>query len=153
MKQSYSDDEIIKGLLTNDNQIYHWVYHHYCGRTIAIVVSNNGTREDGKDIFQNTVLKVVEKLKKGEYKKEQKLKAYFSGVAANLWRNERRKKHRQVTDRLEKKEYLLTDKSSDAIIQIIKTDNEINRMFFILNKMDEICKKILQLHYLKNKKC
>jgi RNA polymerase sigma-70 factor (ECF subfamily) len=152
MKQSYSDKEIIKGLLTNDRIIFHWIYNNYCNKVIAIVVKNSGAAEEGKDVFQDTFLQVIDKIKKGNYKDENKFRAYFMGFANNVWRNRRKKKHRQITDSLDEKEYKLTDTSSEAISEMIRKEEELNKLHDVMMKIDEICRKILMLFYLKKEK-
>lgn len=152
MKQSYSDKEIIKGLLSNEEAIFHWIYQNYYGRVVAIVVKNSGLTEDAKDVFQDTFLQIIDKLKKGDYQDENKFRAYFMGFANNVWRNRRRKKERRVTDSLDEKEYKLTDTSSEAISEMVRKEEELNKLHRVMMKIDEVCRKILMLHYIKKEK-
>lgn len=52
------------------------LYEHYFERVIAQVCSNGGNWEDGADIFQETILVLIEKIKTGQFRGESSLSTW-----------------------------------------------------------------------------
>ena len=58
------------------------------------VLSNSGTRDDGKDVFQETFIKVLKNLKEGKYNDNNRFEAYFIRIARNTWIDHLRERKR-----------------------------------------------------------
>lgn len=83
--KNQSDQEVFLGLKSNDNQAYEIVYKFYYPSVKNIVLKNNGSEDDAKDIFQETILVLLEKVSKDDFNLTSSLKTYIFAVSSNLW--------------------------------------------------------------------
>jgi DNA-directed RNA polymerase specialized sigma24 family protein len=51
-----SDQETFLGLKSKDNQAYEILYKFYYPSVKNFILKNNGTEDDAKDIFQETII-------------------------------------------------------------------------------------------------
>ncbi|WP_108804966.1 RNA polymerase sigma factor [Aquimarina sp. Aq107] len=56
------------------------------------VIQNSGNEEDAKDLFQDALIIVYEKLNSDSLRIQSSLNSYFFGVCKNLWKNILRRK-------------------------------------------------------------
>ncbi|WP_375562254.1 RNA polymerase sigma factor [Bernardetia sp. OM2101] len=67
------------------------LYQYYYGFVENYVCKNKGTKEDAQDIFQETLIVFLEKLKKEDFYLTASLKTYIIAISKNLWLNILRK--------------------------------------------------------------
>ncbi|WP_291727724.1 RNA polymerase sigma factor [Bernardetia sp.] len=67
------------------------LYQYYYGFVENYVCKNNGTTEDAQDIFQETLIVFLEKLKKDDFYLTASLKTYIVAISKNMWLNTLRK--------------------------------------------------------------
>lgn len=80
-----TDREIFTGLRQNDRATVAYVYKTLAPALFKYVLSNSGTREDARDLFQETYIKVLKKIQDNKYSHQDKFEAYFFTVARNTW--------------------------------------------------------------------
>lgn len=81
-----SDELIIEGLRNRDNDTVQYVYDHYFRMCQYIVSSNRGSDEDSKDIFQEALLVVIEKVRKYDFKLTSQFQTFLFAIISNLWK-------------------------------------------------------------------
>ncbi len=67
------------------------LYQYYYGFVENYVCKNNGTTQDAQDIFQETLIVFLEKLKKEDFYLTATLKTYILAISKNMWLNVLRK--------------------------------------------------------------
>ena len=144
MVQKHSKDyKYIKGLLQNDYQIIEEIYAKYSKAIVKLVCQNKGTKDDAKDVIQESLVIIYQKAKKSDFTLTSSFFSFFYGVCRNVWWRI-----------LRKNKYETVDIESD--IQLVDDSNinkelvEKERYQFYLKKLNELsegCRKILQLHY------
>jgi RNA polymerase sigma factor (sigma-70 family) len=67
------------------------LYQYYYGFVENYVCKNKGTKEDAQDIFQETLIVFLEKLKKEDFYLTASLKTYIIAISKNMWLNSLRK--------------------------------------------------------------
>jgi len=111
-----------------------------------MVQKNNGTQEDAIDIFQEGVLCLWTNISQGKYilKDNTKISTYLFTICRNLWISRLRKNKKIVLLQLDA-ERIPEEESADHehYYQRIKS---LEQSF---GKLDEACRKILQLFYYK----
>ena len=145
-KDTYTDEEIIAGLGKVDESIIKEIYLQYRLPVLHLVENNHGTQDEGKDIFQNTLLVLMRKVSDPEFELRSSLKTYVYGIAKNLWWNELKKKQgkmitSQMSEQLRDQEDLLMveeEQEKHLQIQLIKTH---------ISKLSTGCQELLQLFY------
>jgi RNA polymerase sigma factor (sigma-70 family) len=77
------------------NEPVQFLYQNYYEGVAAMIFSKGGTEEDAADIFQETVLTLVEKVKSNQFRGESSIKTFMIAVAKNLWLHELRTRGRR----------------------------------------------------------
>ena len=95
----------------DDASALDYLYNQPLKKIRKYILSNNGTREDANDIFQDTVIVLFNQIKKEKYNVDLDLDGFLFVVARNLWVDKvRKEKKRSVKDFSQ--EYDYTDHSS-----------------------------------------
>ena len=88
--------DIIIDLKGENTYAFGEMYKNYFGMVIRFVINNNGTTNDAEDIFQDTMLILVEKLRKDNFVLTASLKTYTMAISKNLWFKKLRTSSRQT---------------------------------------------------------
>ncbi|MCF8379397.1 MAG: sigma-70 family RNA polymerase sigma factor [Bacteroidales bacterium] len=83
-----SDEQIIEGLRNRNNDTVQYVYDHYFRMCRYIVTSNKGSDEDSKDMFQESLLILIEKVRKYDFKLSSQFQTFLFAIISNLWSKE-----------------------------------------------------------------
>ncbi len=63
---NYTNEEILNGILRNDNVILQYIYKNFYYKVNLYVKKNSGDNEDANDVFQEAVIVIYRKLKANE---------------------------------------------------------------------------------------
>lgn len=96
MFRKYSDTAIIQGIHLQDEKVLKWVYNNYLETVRHLILRNSGSEADVSDIFQETIIVLYRQITEGELNLTSDLRAYFFGIAKNLWNAQLRRKSRLV---------------------------------------------------------
>jgi len=117
--QKYTDQELIKGLLSGSNESYRYLDSRYRPIVNKIVRANSGSMEDTKDHYIDVVMKVLNNLKNGKYDPSKgSIKGYFRTIAYRMWINKLRERERKNNADLLGKLYPNTQEESDFLIKL-----------------------------------
>ncbi|AFM05375.1 RNA polymerase sigma factor, sigma-70 family [Bernardetia litoralis DSM 6794] len=123
---AYYDEQ--KQLLTEfcqgNEKAFSKLYHYYYGFVENYVCKNNGTTEDAQDVFQETLIVFLEKLKKDNFYLTASLKTYIIAISKNIWLNSLRKNKKTTIYSITNSENSddSTDFNQKAIEIILSTD-------------------------------
>lgn len=92
MKGAPTDQELLNGLRAGRKDAFTQFYWHLYPMIRFLVVNNSGSSEEADDVFQDGVLVMLDKLRKGEFQLTASLKTYFYSVCRNLWLKRLRQK-------------------------------------------------------------
>lgn len=82
----FSQEEIIDGLRRRDNRILNYIYKHYYTPVFHLVLTNKGTEEDARDIFQEAIVVAFKNVRaKKKFKLESNFQTYIYSIARLLW--------------------------------------------------------------------
>ncbi len=79
------DTQIIAQIKERDNAAFEIIYKFYYPTVEHFVRKNNGTADDAKDVFQETVLVLLDKIPHADFELTSSLKTYIFSIASNLW--------------------------------------------------------------------
>ena len=97
--RKYTSEEIVAGLLAHDFEIYRYIDSTYRPKVIRHVRRNSGSREDGKDLYQQTLYRVYSHVELGKYDSARgKIEQYFMMLARGAWLDELRKRERRGSE-------------------------------------------------------
>jgi DNA-directed RNA polymerase specialized sigma24 family protein len=80
-----TDSEIVFGILNNSESAIKRLYVAYFPMVLQLIVNNNGTADDAKDIYQEAIIVLYNKIKKGDFELNSKLKTFIYSVCRRLW--------------------------------------------------------------------
>jgi RNA polymerase sigma factor (sigma-70 family) len=75
----------ITDLKKRDNAAYKLLYTFYYPTIAAFVKKNSGTEADAEDVFQETIIVLLDKVPKKDFVLTSSIKTYIFAVASNIW--------------------------------------------------------------------
>jgi len=142
-----SDSDFILGLRNGDESVLSALYKKYYNLVLKFVVSNNGSSDAAKDIYQESIIVLFEKCKDPGFQLTCGLQTYIYSVARNLWLKQLKKHGSQIS----LKEYhtdLFQQADTDLKAHDLR-ENEIARLSESMNKLGEPCATLLKDFYVK----
>src|SRR6266508_1402656 len=82
---STDEKTLLKGLAQNDRKSVETIYKQYYNMVQSLIINNNGSSDDARDIFQETVIVLYEKARSGSFELNCQLKTYVYSVSRRLW--------------------------------------------------------------------
>jgi RNA polymerase sigma factor (sigma-70 family) len=107
--KSQSDHETFLGLKLKDAMAYEILYKFYYPSVKNFILKNNGNEDDAKDIFQETIIVLLEKVPKGDFNLTSSLKTFIFAISSNLWLKRLRDSNKMVKTEVSIYEKYLTD--------------------------------------------
>jgi RNA polymerase sigma factor (sigma-70 family) len=83
--KNQSDQETFLGLKSKDNYAFEILYKFYYPSVKNFILKNNGNEDDAKDIFQETIIVLLEKVPKDDFNLTSSLKTFIFAISSNLW--------------------------------------------------------------------
>jgi RNA polymerase sigma factor (sigma-70 family) len=146
-----TDQQILEGLRQNDRKTVEYVYKTLAPPIFKHVLTNSGTRDDGKDVFQETFIKVLKNLKEGKYNDNNKFEAYFIRIARNTWIDHLRANN---THFVGDDDFLLerADSDEEAFAQLLLKDNRLEALSIVWKTWDDTdCQRRLNAFHFEDK--
>lgn len=81
----YTVEAILEGIKTSDHIVLKYIYRKYYPVIRFFIIKNSGSDEDAKDIFQESLILIYNKLKKGTLVLDCSFKTYLYSVCRLLW--------------------------------------------------------------------
>jgi RNA polymerase sigma factor (sigma-70 family) len=78
-------NEIINDLKGENNKAFGALYQKHFGMVSRFVTNNNGRMDDAEDVFQDTMMVLLEKLRQDNFVLTASIKTYIMAIAKNLW--------------------------------------------------------------------
>lgn len=140
--QGYSAEEIIDGIRERDTRILDYIYENYIHQIKDLVIQNSGTIEDAKDIYQDAVLIIYQRVREKELKLNCTFGTYIYSVCRLLWLKnlEKKKTERKYLD--EKSNLVELD---DNLLDKFEKNDRQKLYQYHFNKLSFKCQKILEL--------
>lgn len=134
-------------LATGNNKAFEILYVEYFNMAKYFIVKNNGSIDEAKDVFQDSLIVLFEKTKNPDFKLSCTLKTYIYSIVRNLWLKVLSKKKKNVSLTDFEKYYKIETEEYDT-----EKDNKIDKVLLAIKQLGEKCKKILSSFYFEKKK-
>ncbi|MCH5718437.1 RNA polymerase sigma factor [Niabella hibiscisoli] len=150
MKDSTLEQEIIllKGLARNDKRSVEMIYGQNYNLVQALVINNNGTIDDAKDIFQEAMMVLYDKARSGSFELNCQIRTYLYSVARRLWLKKLNQSNRHTTDFDDTNETQIA--VDGEVVEHEQKDAEFEMMHAAISTLGEPCKSLLEAFYFKN---
>ena len=147
MKEVYNEKILLEGLAKNDRKAIETIYKENYNMVQALIVNNNGSVDDAKDIFQEGMVVLYEKVKSGAFELNCQLKTYVYSVCRRLWLKKLMHQNRfSINDGHEE-----TIAIDEDLEDHEKKDLEFNLMEKAMGNLGEPCKSLLEAFYMQKK--
>lgn len=145
MNNNLKEQELIKGLALNEKGAVEAIYKDNFRVIQHLVINNNGSEDDAKDIFQEALIVLYEKAKTGAFELNCQIKTYLYSVSKRLWLKRLQKNNR----------YELLANGIEETVQVEedisvheKRNDEFGMMAHAMMNIGEPCKSLLEAYYI-----
>ncbi|HUQ97343.1 MAG TPA: sigma-70 family RNA polymerase sigma factor [Chitinophagaceae bacterium] len=147
MKAPENEKALLQGLAANDRKAVETIYKTHYKMVQALIVNNNGTAEDAKDIFQEAIVVLYEKAASGVFELHCQLKTYLYSVSRKLWLRRLQQSARYLLSDTEH-DYIAVEEDTEAHE---RRDLEFTMMEKAINSIGEPCKSLLEAFYIQKR--
>ena len=148
MKQETNEKTLLEGLARNDRMAAETIYRDNYNMVQSLVINNNGSTDDARDIFQEAMIVLYEKAKSGSFELNCQLKTYLYSVCRRLWLKRLQQMNRFINNGDNHSETVSVD---DDLEEHGKKDADFEMMEKSFGMIGEPCKGLLDAYYLQRK--
>lgn len=151
-KKETTNDYFITGIRNNDKKVVTAIYDKYLKKVSYFVQRNGGNITEAKDIFQDALIIIFQKIEKDDLHLQKSFGSYLVGVCQKLWLKKLHQKKKEM-DRgtvfeLEKQntiDFHIVFREQQKLYKekfnLLSVDNQkILNLYFAKKKMSEIAK-------------
>lgn len=135
----------MEGLARSERKAIETIYKDHFNMVQALIINNNGSADDAKDIFQETIIVLYEKMRSGTLELNCQLKTFIYSVARRLWLKRLQQQNRYAPPGDSMENVVAVDEDLEAHEQ---RDTEFEMMEKAINHLGEPCKSLLEAYYL-----
>jgi RNA polymerase sigma factor (sigma-70 family) len=146
LKPEINENLLLQGLARNDKKAVESIYKDHYNLIQALVINNNGSSEDAKDIFQEAMIVLYEKVKSGKFELNCQIGTFIYSVSRRLW----------LKRLLQQNRVTLSDGNETVAVDEEVDDHEKRNTEFVMmekamNGLGEPCKSLLEAFYMQKK--
>ena len=149
LPKTRDDRELLEGLRSGDNSVISYIYKTCYPSVSHLITGNNGSEDEAKDVFQEAVMVLYDKVTHENFELSSKLSTFLYAVSRRLWLKQINKRENAMgtsdSGGLE-----IADVESDVQIHLQK-EHEFAKMDSAMNQLGEPCQTILRDFYIRNK--
>ncbi len=75
--EQYTDEQIIEGIFQNDRKVMDYIYDQFYGKVEGFIMGRGGNPEHIKDVFQEALMVIIQKVRKENLKLKASLDTYL----------------------------------------------------------------------------
>lgn len=145
---STDEKALLKGLALNDRKSVETIYKLFYNMVQSLILNNNGSADDARDIFQETVIVLYEKAKSGSFELNCQLKTYVYSVSRRLWLKKLQQQQKYVPN-------IAGLDETVPVEEEVESHNQLNSEFQMMEKallhLGEPCRSLIEAFYLQKK--
>ena len=146
MNPENNERTLLQGLARNDRKAVETIYKENYTTVQALIINNNGSADDAKDIFQEAMIVLYEKARSGTFELSCQIKTYVYSVSRRLWLKRLQQANRYSAD----------IGNADGVVPVEedideheRRDAEFDMMEKAIQGLGEPCKSLLEAFYLR----
>lgn len=127
---------MLRRISQGDEKVLDHLYKKYHRMMFSVVLNNNGTEEEAKDIYQEALLTFWQKAARGDLVLTSKISTYLYSICLNQWRKELDRKSRLSSEKVD--------------VEIVPKHDANERRKVVLDciaDLGNVCKKVLTYYY------
>ena len=139
---------LLKGLAKNDRKAIETIYRDNYNLVQALVLKNNGTAEDAKDVFQEAMIVLYEKAKSESFSLNCQLSTFMYSVCRRIWLKRLMQQNRFMIAEEDQAELVSVE---NEVEEQERRNMEFSIMEKAVNSLGEPCKSLLDAFYLQKR--
>lgn len=148
MKQEINEQALLKGLARNETKAVETIYQENYNMVQSLIINNNGSADDAKDVFQEAMIVLYEKVRSGTFELNCQIKTYVYSVCRRIWLKKLQQLSRYSGDIGNIDETVPVE---DDIGDHDKRNAEFEMMDKAIGSLGEPCKSLLEAFYLQKR--
>ena len=142
-----TDREVVLGILNNSDDALNKLYVGYFPMILQFILNNNGDEDDAKDVYQEGIIVLYNKIKSGDFELSSKLKTYLYSVCRRIWLKKLSQQSKKTNNISDFEDIISTDVDIEDHEQ---KEEQFDKMQSALLHLGEPCKTIIQDFYINN---
>jgi RNA polymerase sigma factor (sigma-70 family) len=130
------DSEVLARITKGDESALDFLYKKYYRMMTKLVISNSGTEDEARDVYQDALIVFWEKARSGKLVMTSKISTFIYSICLNLWRKE-----------LERKSRLSNEEKDDVEYQDMESEERDKIIRDCINELGDTCRRILMYYY------
>jgi RNA polymerase sigma factor (sigma-70 family) len=145
VKPENNEQALLEGLGANDKRAVETIYRENYNMVQSLVINNNGSADDARDVFQEAMIVLYEKVRSGTFELNCQIKTYIYSVCRRLWlkRLQQLNRYSPPVESLE-----ATVPVEEEVEEHEKRNAEFEMMDKAISSLGEPCKSLLEAYYL-----
>ena len=148
MRTVTNEQKLLEGLALNDRKAIETIYKQHYNMVQSLILNNNGSPDDARDIFQEAMIVLYEKVKTGTFELNCLLKTYLYSVCRRLWLK-RLSQLQRISPEVEKLEETVPVEEELELHE--QRNLDFQTMEKSMKNLGEPCKSLLEAYYLQKK--
>ena len=148
MNPDYKDQELLNGLAVSDKKAIETIYKENYNMVQSLVINNNGTVHEAKDVFQEAMIVLFEKARSGTFELNCQIKTYVYSVCRRIWLKRLQQLNRYSVEMESLAEVVPVE---EDIEDHEKRDEEFVMMEKAINNLGEPCKSLIEAFYIQKR--
>jgi RNA polymerase sigma factor (sigma-70 family) len=140
-----SDAQLLQGLRQGNDAIIARLYKKYYVMVLKMVLANNGSEDEARDVYQDTMIVLHENVSRREFTLTCALQTYIYSVARRLWLKQLKRAGRFTLIR-EEEDRDVAD-AGQIVEEFLEKESEIAKMHSSLGKLGEPCATLISDFY------
>jgi RNA polymerase sigma factor (sigma-70 family) len=142
-----TDREVVLGILNNSDDALNKLYVGYFPMILQFILNNNGDEDDAKDVYQEGIIVLYNKIKSGDFELSSKLKTYIYSVCRRIWLKKLAQQSKKSNNISDFEDVVSVDVDLDEHEQ---KEMQFDKMQSALVHLGEPCRTIIQDFYINN---
>ncbi|MBS1622056.1 MAG: sigma-70 family RNA polymerase sigma factor [Bacteroidetes bacterium] len=148
MKPENNEKTLLKGLARSDKKAVETIYKDNFNMIQSLILNNNGSSDDAKDIFQEAMIVLYEKVRSGTFELNCQIKTYLYSVCRRLWLKRLQQLSRYSNEVADIQTSVPVE---DDVEDHEKRNVEFEMMDKAIDSLGEPCRSLLEAYYLQKK--
>jgi RNA polymerase sigma factor (sigma-70 family) len=143
--QETNEKVLLEGLAVSDKKAVESIYRSNFNLVQSLVINNNGSVDDAKDIFQEVMIVLYEKARSGDFELNCQIRTFVYSVSRRLWLKRLQQQNR----------FTSSGDSMEPVVPIEEDIEEHDRrniefdmMENAISHLGEPCKSLIEAYYL-----
>ena len=145
MNPDNKETELLKGLALGDKKAVETIYKENYNMVQSLVINNNGSAQEAKDIFQEAMIVLLEKARSGSFELNCQIKTYVYSVCRRIWLKKLQQYNRYTN---EVESMVDTVPVEEDVEEYEKRDQEFVMMEKAIGSLGEPCKGLIEAFYI-----